>query len=179
MTFTEEWFGEASQLALARLATLTDGVPGRVIEVGCWEGRSTVALANAVHPATVDAVDTWAGSPGEISADLAGRRDVYATFADNVAELTAGNVAPHRMGWRDYFAADLGPVRFIHIDAEHTYREAFDTITTVLPLMSPGGIICGDDAHHLPVISAVVDALGPVDREATLWVWEVPDGARN
>ena len=168
--FTEEWFAVASQRALVRLARQVAHLDGRVVEVGCWEGRSTVVLANAVWPSVVDAVDTWQGSPGEISAELAAARDVLGTFRANVAELTRGNVAVHVMGWREY-VADPSPVRFLHIDAEHTYREVHDTIGQFRPLLVPGGIICGDDRHHPPVISAARDQLGDVQAEATLWWW--------
>jgi hypothetical protein len=133
MSFTEEWFSQESQDALAVLAQSTAIVAGDVVEVGCWEGRSTVALANAVHPAKVHAVDTWQGSPGEISADLASERDVFHTFLSNIGGLTAGNVVPHAMGWRDYFNEHRAPVRFLHIDAEHTFREVFDNIEAALP----------------------------------------------
>src|SRR5690349_10362267 len=106
------WFGEVSQGALADLACKTTHLDGRIIEVGSWEGRSTVALANAVHPEIVHAVDTWNGSPGEISEDLAAQRDVFSTFKANIADLTNGNVEIHRMGWREYFWADASPVKF-------------------------------------------------------------------
>lgn len=174
MSFTEEWFSVASQRSVSSLVRSTRGLPGRVVEVGCWEGRSTVAIAHAAFPDIVHAVDTWAGSPDEISAELAASegRDVFATFTDNIAQLTRGNVEPHRMGWREYFAEDAGPVRFCHIDAEHTYREVFDNIETVLPLMVAGGVLCGDDAHHPPVMEAVSELLGKVRREASLWIWE-------
>lgn len=172
MTFTEEWFGVGSCRAVRRLVESTRGLPGRVIEVGCWQGRSTVHIAHGAYPDTVHAVDTWQGSPGEISADLASGRDVFAEFTTNIAELTRGNVEAHRMGWRDYFAQDRGPVRFCHIDAEHTYAEVRDNIAAVLPLMVEGGVLCGDDAHHPPVIDAVTDTLGPTRREASLWIWE-------
>jgi predicted O-methyltransferase YrrM len=172
--FTEEWFSPASCAALAALARSTLTLDGRIIEVGCWEGKSTVALANAVAPATVHAVDTWQGSPGEISSELASQRDVFATFLGNVVALTAGNIETHRMGWREYLADDLSPVRFIHIDAEHTYREVADNVTAVLPLMVPGGVICGDDVHHAPVIDGARAALGgDVQTYSTLWYWQV------
>lgn len=118
VTFTEDWFGEASCEALARLYKLTDAVEGHVIEVGCWQGRSTIALATAAKNHTVYAVDTWYGSPGEISADLASQRDVFAEFTANTAHLP--NIEVRRMGWREFFADLTGPVRFLHIDAEHT-----------------------------------------------------------
>ena len=174
VTFTEAWFSPQSQQALAELAASTNHLDGDVVEVGCWEGRSTVALAAAVLPATVHAVDTWQGSPNEISADLAGARDVLHTFLGNMTELTDGNVVHHVMGWRDYFADHRDPIRFIHIDAEHSYRAVFDNIAEVLPLMVSGGVICGDDVHHPPVQQAVFEQLGGVAVTATLWHWRVP-----
>ena len=174
MSFTEEWFGEASQKVLASLAGSVRTVSGTVVEVGCWEGRSTVALANAVWPLNVRAVDTWQGSPGEISADLAAERDVFASFQRNIVSLTRGNVWPYRMGWREYFAENRDPVKFCHIDATHSYEEVRENIETVLPLMVPGGVLCGDDAHHGPVQRAVLDVFGDVPVEATLWYWRAP-----
>ena len=172
--FTEQWFPPESCAVLAGLARSVAHLSGAIVEVGCWEGRSTCALANAVHPEIVHAVDTWHGSPSEISAVLAAERDVFATFNHNVRATTAGNVHPHRMGWRDFFRAFDGPTKFCHIDAEHTYQQVCGNIEAVLPLMVPGGIICGDDAHHNPVITAVMDTLGDYEREATLWIWRAP-----
>lgn len=170
MTFTEDWFCEASQEALARLARATSGVPGSIIEVGCWEGRSTIALGNAVAPEWVYAVDTWQGSAGEISAELAAERDVFATFLENIRLLGKGNIAPMRMDWREWFDRNRQPIRFLHIDAEHSYQEVRDNIAAALPVLSPGAIICGDDAHHPPVKQAVLDTLGPnTNTIATLW----------
>lgn len=180
MGFTEEWFGTASQEVLAGLATEVADVPGRVVEIGSWEGRSSVALANAIAPRVVDCVDTWSGSPGEPSGWLAGRRDVYSTWQTNISELTAGNAAPHRMNWRTYREASDDPVALVFIDAEHSYQEVHDTIEAFLPLLSPGAVMCGDDVHHPPVLAAVLDALPPdqTQQHATLWIYrhEVTDG---
>jgi hypothetical protein len=169
--FTEEWFHLPSQHALADLARATEGVPGDIIEVGSWEGRSTCALARAVAPSIVHAVDTWEGSPGEISAELAAEpgRDVFATFRQNVRELTNGNVSAHQMGWREFFKDRTDPIRFLFIDAEHTYAEVYENIVAALPLLSPGAIICGDDVHHPPIREAVRDALGGFSTDAALW----------
>jgi predicted O-methyltransferase YrrM len=167
--FGEQWFGPASCQALMRLGKKVKDLDGRIVEVGCWTGRSTCALAQAVYPEDVHAVDTWAGSPGEISAELAQQRNVYEQFVSNVGQFTRGNVEVHRQGWREYFAASEAPIKLLHIDACHTYDEVFDNITAALPLMVIGGILCGDDAHHPPVISAVADTLGMVELQATLW----------
>lgn len=172
MTFVEDWFCAESCEALADLYRRVAHLEGDIVEVGCWEGRSTVALANACEPSTVHAVDTWQGSPGEISEQLAAERDVFAAFRANVAELTAGNVKPYRMGWRHYFAVHAMPTRFLHIDATHTYDEVRGNIEAALPLMVPGAVICGDDAQHPPVHQAVVDLFPDAGVIATLW-WVV------
>ncbi len=160
VTFTEMWYTPGDEIALAELARKAEG-EGIIVEVGCWEGRSTVALANAVFPREVHAVDTWEGSPGEISGRLAKDRDVHKQFLANIDELTEGNVIPIRMGWRQYFKDRLtGPVRFCHIDGPHAYEEVRDNLLVVLPLMCDGGIICGDDVRHETVRKAVLEVLG-------------------
>lgn len=156
--FGEQWFSEDSQKALVDLYERTAGIDGRIIEVGCWTGRSTVALANACKPNVVHAVDTWQGSHGEISASLAAERDVYAQFHRNIFTMTAGNVVPWRMDWRLYFTRHRTPIRFLHIDACHSYREVFDNIEAAKPFMASGSIMCGDDVHHPPVQQAVMDS---------------------
>lgn len=173
--FTEDWFGLASQRALAALGESVADVGGLIVEIGSWQGRSTIALANAIHPRDVQAVDTWAGSPGEISEQLAGKRDIFASFTANIAYYTKGNVTPHRMGWREYVPTIGEPVALVFIDAEHTYREVFDAVTAVLPLMAEGGVLCGDDAHHPPIREALEDLFGldTLEFAATLWIKRV------
>ena len=164
--FCEEWFGEESCAALAELAASTNHLWGDVVEVGSWEGRSTIALAAAVAPQMVHAVDTWKGSQGEISEILAAERDVYGQFLKNTEGL---NILPYRMDWRDYFAEFTGPLRFVFIDGLHTYEEVRDQLATVLPLMVQGGIVCGDDNHHPPIQQAVIEQIPGAFVKATLW----------
>jgi len=174
MTFTEEWFPKESCAALADIAVEVAAVPGRIVEIGSWQGRSTAAIANAINPRRVHAVDTWRGSPDELSEALAADRDVFAEFTANMEELTAGNVDPFRMGWREYVGTFAGPVALVFIDAEHTEVEVRDCIEAFKPLMAAGGIMCGDDAHHEPVVRGVVaafpDERPDIMRIATLWV---------
>jgi MMP 1-O-methyltransferase len=174
MSFTEDWFSDSACAALAELAKQTNHLDGLVIEIGSWEGKSTCALAKAVAPADVHAVDTWHGSPGEISAELAQERDVFATFRQNVVSLTEGNVVVHVCGWRDYLKDDVGPVRFCFIDAEHTYTEVRDNIAAILPHVVEGGIVCGDDVHHEPVRRAVLEAFPDARAVGPVWFWQKP-----
>ena len=95
---------------------------------------------------------------------------MYATWRHNVEAATSGNVTGHCMDWRDYRTTDDSPVALLFIDAEHTYREVADNIDEFLPVMSPGGIICGDDAHDAEVMRAVRERFDAVQLVAALWV---------
>lgn len=170
--FTEEWFGTASQDALAELVRKVAHLEGDIVEVGAWEGRSTIALARAAHPQLVNTVDTWEGSPGEVSSELAATRDVHAQFVANLEAAQVDNVLGWACDWRTYFTTHHDPIKFCFIDAEHTYAEVRDNIEAVLPLLVPGGIIAGDDNHHPPVQRAVLDVLGDAHLVATLWWWQ-------
>jgi len=176
MTFTEQWFDTPSQTALAGLVAKVKDIDGMIVEIGAWEGRSTIAMANAAYPRKVHTVDTWAGSPGEISSELAAERDVYATWQQNVKDGTRGNVKAHRMGWREFLPTVNEPIALAFIDAEHSYIEVRDNVSALLPMMAPGGIICGDDVHHPPVQQALEEVLDirKVYLSATLWIYRVP-----
>jgi len=176
VTFTEEWFSEDSQQVIAELARSVKDVDGLIIEIGAWEGRSTIALANAIFPRRLHSVDTWDGSPGEPSEDLASQRDVHATWVDNIKAHTRRNVVEHRTNWRDYLPTLQEPIAFVFIDAEHSYREVFDNLEAVLPMLAEDGIVCGDDNHHPPVQQAVSELIDPTEvvMDASVWYWRKP-----
>lgn len=177
MTFTEDWYADDACKHLADLAQSTNLLEGKVIEVGCWEGKSTIAIANAVD-GDVHAVDTWQGSPGEISEQLAGERDVFAQFRENIGSQTEGNVMVHVGDWREVMPT--GPVRFCHIDATHSYEEVRDNINAVLPQLVDGGLVCGDDVHHPPVRQALAETIKfGIIRNGPTWHWRNTQLARD
>lgn len=173
VVFHEDWFSEASCEAVAKLARMALPTQGDFIEIGSWEGRSTIAIANAIAPRRLIALDTWEGSIGEISRRIAQERNVYAQFVHNVGIATKGNVEWYRLDWRDYFKGYLGPVAFCFIDACHSFEEVDAQLTAILPTLRPGAILCGDDAHHPPIQEALTKHLDArrVMLEATLWWW--------
>lgn len=176
-TFTENWFRGGSRKVLARLVQQVADVPGRIVEVGSWEGRSTIAIANAAPDRQVHAVDTWRGSTSDVSAAIAKERDVHATWRANIDEATEGNVVECWMDWRAYATSTRGePIALLFIDAEHTYDEVSAQIDAFLPLIQPGGIICGDDWLIPDVMRAAVERLPNVQTEHAVW-WSVPKEA--
>ena len=165
IVFNDNWFPETKRYMLLLAMRSVTATTGQIIEVGSWEGKSTIEIANYFHPDDVIAIDHWKGDLGNVGngitvATLAASRDVFATFQSNIAVATRGNVVVARMDWRD-FVWDQ-PIRFVFIDGEHTYDQVRDNIETVKPLMVPGGVICGDDLAHPPVKQAIMDSLGTV-----------------
>ena len=159
--FHEEWFCTESQDVLQ---TLVKGAPpGLIVEFGAWEGRSSAALANAAHPRIVHSVDPWDGRGHPMSAEIASKRDIGAQWQANMDAHTKGNVVGHKMGWREFLPEIKDPVALCFIDADHSYREVFDNVAAMVPLMVPGGVMCGDDAHHGPVQDALFELLGTED----------------
>lgn len=153
MRFDECWISEDQLTALAFLAASTNNLHGEAIEIGAWQGRSAIPVANAVYPGILHAVDSWTGSddPEAVAADQAlsrefvSSRDNYGIFLGNIAEGTRGNICVHKMDWREFAHQWTGSVRFLHIDATHTAREVSDNIAAFLPFATAGAIFAGDD----------------------------------
>src|ERR1700730_4490611 len=107
-TFHEQWYADAQLHVLAQTYERLCGLAGAVVEIGCWEGRSTVALARTCYPEILIAVDTWKGNldedPNHATVQLARQRDVYATFLENMKALTHGNFKAVRQDCHEFLA---------------------------------------------------------------------------
>lgn len=168
--FVENWFTDESCATLSELVRKVEGVAGRIVELGSWEGRSTLAIAGATDR-PVDAVDTWRGARSDdYQLKQVKTRDVFAQWTANLADHP--HVTPYRMDWRRYMTAREGNVALVFIDADHTYDDVSAQIEAFLPLMSRGGIICGDDYPMVEVWTAVRDHLGTVSVEGPVWSWQ-------
>lgn len=163
------------------LAAIAQQAPehGAVVEIGCWEGRSTVAIANAVYPRDVIAVDHWKGNTEEgddhPSVIAANERTVRDVFTHNIACLTASNVHSHCMDWRDWRETCSYPIAFCYLDAAHDEASVRAQIEAILPLMMPGGILCGDDFFAEGVWTAVTDLLPGYETNQRVWAWRKPE----
>lgn len=161
VTFHEEWMGLDQLNVLAALAQSTDYLDGEAIEIGTWQGRSAIPIANAIRPKTLHVVDHWKGdSPEAVAAGTAIKpelveRDNYGIFTANIAEATEGNVRVWKMGWREFADQWTEPIRFLHLDADHTTREVSENIAALLPYAVPGAIFAGDD-WDWPTVAAGV-----------------------
>jgi hypothetical protein len=134
--FNENWTSEETLERLKTLCRRTNHLPGKVLEIGCWEGKSTIAIANACAPDEVIAIDTWAGSsdekPDHITVRICNERDVFAQFLQNIKLSTSGNIQVVRQDCHAFMAAFGEPIRFCYIDASHDYSSVKRSIDYVL-----------------------------------------------
>ena len=192
--FVDEWYPTPQLQALVDLLTevLDAEIPGELVEIGCWEGRSTVGLAviSASLGRALHAVDWWLGNVDEgndhPSVMAARSRDVYSIFKHNVAPYP--HVKIHRQEGGQ-FLKDLCPagepaIAFVHLDAGHTYGATKALIDLAIPRLAPGAIICGDDFVNAHIGRS--DLGGGVERavresfgmdfvaDGNLWVSRIP-----
>lgn len=141
----------------------------RIVEVGVWQGRSTFAMAEACRGTSkrVFAVDPWEDydeGGGNLSTRLGGWglssfEEVYQRFRENgralglerwIETVRAPSLEAAR-GWHH------GAIDFIFIDGSHEYGAVRADLAAWTPLVSPGGVVAGDDWNWEAVRRAVTD----------------------
>lgn len=146
----------------------------RIAEVGCWHGRSTMCLADNTQ-GIVYAVDHWKGSVEHQPVDPDHLYNKFlSTLAKHILEI---KVIPVRLD-SVTAAAELAAagLRFdmVFIDASHDYESVCADIRAWKPLVRSGGILCGHDAGHPPVMKATHELLPGVRHEHSMWVVDIP-----
>jgi Methyltransferase domain len=187
--FHEDWYGDEQVSVVCNLLKEVKDINGSIIEIGCWEGKSTYNLANACHPENLICNDTWLGNVEEskITGNLhpteiiVKERDVYGIFMKNMETLTKGNFSVVKEDCSVWLETYTSPVKFCHIDASHEYESVHKTISQLLPKMVLGGILCGDDFMtsnknrddlHGGVERAVEELLPNFKNINNLWFWK-------
>jgi predicted O-methyltransferase YrrM len=156
----------------------------RVLEVGTWLGETAIAMADA--GAEVTCVDTFEGSPGEISETLAGHAGgadaVYEEFKKRIGDRFNKSIFPYRKSSADA-AAMSWPKMFdiIFIDAAHNYEAVLEDIHNWWKHLRVSGCLVGHD-YDVPqfpeVKEAADDAFGEaikevaICEEGSLWLVE-------
>lgn len=146
--------------------------PSLIIEVGSWMGQSGVNMASSckamgLTDTTVICIDTWLGSkehwrdPNLVQhLELEnGYPTFYRRFLSNVnnAEV-AGFVVPVPMPSQigaSYLKDFNLQAELIYIDGSHDEKDVYDDLTAYWDLLSPGGVVFGDDWPWDSVSNAV------------------------
>lgn len=179
----QDWYSKNQCEKLCDIYQEVKDLSGLIIENGCWEGKSTMALANACYPEELLCNDTWEGNIDEgivigqehPTVKLLREQKVYENFIYNMDHFTKKNYKIVKEDCLKWLPTITEPVKFCHIDASHDYYSVKKTLDLVIPLMAKGGIICGDDyychgeAHAGGVYRAVNESFKNINVFESLW----------
>lgn len=132
----------------------------RIIEVGCFKGRTTRVLADNTE-GIVYCIDTWRDKyyqdNGEVHPYI--NPAVFNEFHDNLKDhIDSGKIIPCIGRFKDFFDYN-DRADFIFIDADHRYEQVIDDILAANFFLSRPGIIAGHDYTHSdwPGVKRAVD----------------------
>ena len=137
----EGWLSEAQGETLFDLAARARG-RGHLVEIGSWQGRSTIWLASGARLAglRVIAVDPHVGSQEDPAART------YETFTANIRRAgVEAVVTPMVMSSADAARQLDGGVELLFIDGDHSDAGATADAEIWLPRMIDGGIVLMHD----------------------------------
>lgn len=152
------------------LISFSQSLAGDIVEVGCWQGRSTIALAQGCKDSRngrVHAIDHFLGNPG--------KREFYVQKNEDLSDLR-GNFEKNidHAGLSDVVClhpipADevkiSGPIRMLVIDGEHTLEAVTADFRRFRDAIVPGGIVVFDD--YSPDFPEVIEAVGRIYENET------------
>ena len=142
--YSADWFYK-HVATWAELLKPLAGTECHALEVGVFEGRSTVWLLESVltHPAaTLTYVDTFGGGPEHAGWNLAGLETRFlantAPFGDKLVgrKGRSGDVLP---------GLPHGRYDFVCVDGSHEAADVLADAVLCWPLLKAGGLLCFDD----------------------------------
>lgn len=145
-SFTRDWT-ESTQRVLQKIRDGTLAVPrvGVVVEIGCFEGRTTLNLAKTFPDASIVCIDPWLDGMYSplVPVDFTGQ---FARFLRNTA-LVANQIDARRgtsaIALKDF--SDGDHVRFAYIDGDHSADAVFNDAEMLWPHIVDGGLVLFDD----------------------------------
>lgn len=150
--FTSDWFTDYRPTWDQVVAQIR---PARILEIGCYEGRSTCYLIEACaafHPVELYCIDSWGGGVEHADEDMGA---VERRFDRNL--LVAQRKAAHPVKVQKYkdssrrallriaAAQAPGSFDFAYIDGSHQAPDVLTDAVLAFHLVRPGGVMIFDD----------------------------------
>lgn len=163
------WMTEGQGRALFDAARrCPDG--GRIVEIGSFQGRSTIVLAVAADPSVeVVAIDPHAGNdrgPQEIEGFADEAEDDHQRFEANLVSAGVRDRVTHLRKFSGDALPDVeGPIDVLYVDGAHRYRPALADIRHWGAKVGDGGtLLIHDSFSSIGVTLAIVRELVPSRR---------------
>ncbi len=171
--FHADWFSKNIPIWDKYLGHLKGREYVNALEIGCWEGRSTVwTLQNVLTDPTshITVIDPFLGNPENKVEGY--ERSVQDTFEGNIKAIGAENkltlltVKSHdglKYLHNNHFD-------FIYLDGSHVTTDVLRDLVLLWPLLKHGGVIVMDDYEYkVPDMGAcpgeAIDAFGRIFRK--------------
>ena len=158
----EGWF---SPDQVARLAERARAVPpgGRIVEIGSFRGRSTIAIARCSPPGVeIVAIDPHAGTdrgPQEIAGFAAAAADDHEAFLANLDRAGVRDRVIHVRRFSEEALAEVaGPVDLLHVDGAHRLVPARHDLRSWGARVPPGGCLLVHDAFSSVGVTGAIGA---------------------
>ena len=146
MNKIEGWMGEEELDFLHKIAKKMNSV----VEIGSYQGRSTVALLESGTKVT--AIDTWKGNK-----ELVVKKKDYKEFLKNIAKYSNLTII---VGESVKTSKQFDKVDMVFIDGDHTYKGVKRDIKAWLHKTTK--LICGHD-YDFEEVQRAVDEFFKVD----------------
>jgi cephalosporin hydroxylase len=128
--------------------------PRRILEIGSWEGRSTLFFLNFFRRSTITCIDTFAGGEEHHT-----NRD-WAAELPKIESRFDHNLAPFGSRVKKLKGSSKDGLRFLaerrrrfdlaYIHGSHTHDDVLADSVAVWPLIDRGGVIIWDDYNYCP-----------------------------
>ena len=146
--FTSDWFSHNIENFKTVEKIL---IPKTILEIGSYEGRSTVWFLDYFKKCSVTAIDTWKGSEEVgheyIKEDIEKKDILWNRFLRNVAEYP-DRIAIMRNTSRNalkQLGLENKKYQLIYVDGDHHRLNCLEDLVLSFPLLELGGIVVIDD----------------------------------
>ena len=119
-----------------------------VVEIGCWKGRSSHAIASGIRDSgkniNLTCIDTFAGAiTNAAQQERAKQENVKAIFENNMKEFSFDTFVGNSVDFAQCFKDN--ETDFLFLDGNHDYEFVINDINAWFPKVKVGGIFCGHD----------------------------------
>ncbi len=163
------------KLLFEAAAELPEGA--RVVELGCWKGRSTLAIGGGLirtPGVQLFCVDHFTGAPNQQAGaspttPIENGEAIYQEFLRNTEPIELIRVVLRMTSQNAAAKFENESLDWVFIDASHDYHSVLTDLQTWLPRLRPGGLISGHDYHDSSVKRAVRKMCGQVEVWDSIW----------
>jgi predicted O-methyltransferase YrrM len=124
------------------------------LQIGCYKGRSSFVIGMNIKGQLLD-IDSFVGDKG----NTLGPAELFEVYRSNVNEMLGKKIKLVMGSSNEVLPILNRSFDMIFVDGSHIYEDVKRDITLCLPLLKPGGLLCGHDYTGYLDVKRAVDEL--------------------